>query len=243
MDSRGWLDNSRIWTTRYGVDTEVDLRPLHRRDLRGFLALRIENFLIEFRMNEGWDAAIASPVVLVHYFVDGHSYIMDPVLDSKGDVFEIIEGEPGERRTSDHQLRIEIQDIWMDQRKARIKINYRPTSAIISEPIYHKLPFEIESPAIPFRRPDLVDIRRLIEKIDKNPEWSLRSILKSLSDISSSELLSNESIKDTIRREALERIISIANKELNVMEIPGGVAKPMDNQYQDNKIDQENNTE
>jgi hypothetical protein len=243
MDSRGWLDNSRVWTTKYGVDTEVELRPLHRRDLSGFLALRIENFLIEFRMNEGWDAAIGGPVVLVHYFEDGHSYIMSPVLDSKGDVFEIIEGEAGEIKKSDYRFRIEIQDILMDQRKARIIINYRPRSLIIADPIYHKFPMEIESPAIPFKRANLDVISRIAEKIDKTPEWSLRHILKSLSDISSTESLSNERIKDTIRREALESIIAVAYNELRVMEIPGGVGKPNRTQGRDNRFEDSTKSE
>ena len=78
MDALGWLDESRVWTPRDGdtVDNIVELRPLHRRDLPGYLAIRFENLYIEFRMNDRWDAAILAPTVLVHTFEDGYSYLM-----------------------------------------------------------------------------------------------------------------------------------------------------------------------
>lgn len=76
MDAFGWLDHTRVWTAGGAAfDTVVELRPLHRRDLQGFLCARVGNVYVEFRMNEQWDAALASPVVLVHDYFDGHSYL------------------------------------------------------------------------------------------------------------------------------------------------------------------------
>jgi hypothetical protein len=76
MDSKGWLDPARVWTYPGGSST-VSLRPHHRRDLPGFLVAKVGQYYVEFRMNEGWDAAIGSPLVLVHRFdPDGHSYLM-----------------------------------------------------------------------------------------------------------------------------------------------------------------------
>jgi hypothetical protein len=77
MDAMGWLDESRIWSGSLGktTDATVQLRPLHRTDLPGFLAMRFGPYLVEFRMNEAWDAAVP-PSVQVHYFEDGHSYIV-----------------------------------------------------------------------------------------------------------------------------------------------------------------------
>ncbi len=82
MDSKGWLDPERVWTYP-GGDAEVDLRPHHRRDLPGFLVAKVGSFYVEFRMNEGFDAGLLVPVVLVHRFdeQDGHSYLM-PSTDS-----------------------------------------------------------------------------------------------------------------------------------------------------------------
>src|SRR5207249_4568088 len=77
MASRGWLDESRVWnTSNRSFDTVVQLRPLHRRDLPGYLAARLGEYLVEFRSKESWDAAIPRPAVLIHRFEDNHSYIM-----------------------------------------------------------------------------------------------------------------------------------------------------------------------
>jgi hypothetical protein len=72
-----WLDENRVWTES-GVDFEavIQLRPLVRYDLPGFLAARIGDLLVEFRVNAGWDAGIPNPAVLVHRFEDGISYLM-----------------------------------------------------------------------------------------------------------------------------------------------------------------------
>jgi hypothetical protein len=92
MRSRGWLDESRVWTppARYGSSfcDSVTLRPLHRRDLPGHLAAELPGvgsdspYLIEYRVPEAWDANIPDPVILVHrfegqigQFLGAHSYL------------------------------------------------------------------------------------------------------------------------------------------------------------------------
>jgi hypothetical protein len=51
MRSRGWLDETRFWTSPSpSFDTLVELRPLHRRDLDGFLAAQVGRYLVEFRV-------------------------------------------------------------------------------------------------------------------------------------------------------------------------------------------------
>jgi hypothetical protein len=75
MASKGWLDAARVWTAGNALGSTVVLRPLHRRDLPGYLCARIDDFFVEFRMNDRWDAAFTSPVVLIHDFFDGHSYL------------------------------------------------------------------------------------------------------------------------------------------------------------------------
>jgi hypothetical protein len=62
----GWLDSSRVFSAPMTGAWQVTLRPLHRLDLPGFLAARVGNYWLEFRMNEGWDSAIRRPVVLLH---------------------------------------------------------------------------------------------------------------------------------------------------------------------------------
>jgi hypothetical protein len=60
-----WLDETRVYSPP-GTSPTIVLRPLHRRDLPGFLAIRVENLYVEFRMNDRWDAAFPTPVVLLH---------------------------------------------------------------------------------------------------------------------------------------------------------------------------------
>ena len=77
MWSRGWLDETRVWSDQpeRPVHTTVQLRPLHRRDLPGLLAIRFNDYFVEFRTNSGWDAGFG-PAVLVHRFEGGRSYIV-----------------------------------------------------------------------------------------------------------------------------------------------------------------------
>jgi hypothetical protein len=90
MRSRGWLDETRVWTSA-GPDSDefVQLRPLHRLDLPGFLAAQIGPYLVEFRVPERWDAAIPRACVLVHRFQDNHSYLMPAYSGSQ----DIVEGD------------------------------------------------------------------------------------------------------------------------------------------------------
>lgn len=76
MNHFGWLDSSRVWTSSSSSKTStVKLRPLHRPDLPGYLCARINDLFIEFRMNDRWDGAFSEPVVLIHDFFDGRSYL------------------------------------------------------------------------------------------------------------------------------------------------------------------------
>jgi hypothetical protein len=85
MAGRGWLDESRVWqSSAPDFDTVIQLRPLVRYDLSGFLAARVDQYLIEFRVNKGWDAGIPQPVVLVHRFEDNRSYLMSGLGGQQG---------------------------------------------------------------------------------------------------------------------------------------------------------------
>jgi hypothetical protein len=77
MNAMGWLDDTRVYNI-FGsgaYSNIVQLRPLHRHDLPGHLAIRFGEYFIEFRMNERWDAAFG-PTVLIHTYENGHSYIV-----------------------------------------------------------------------------------------------------------------------------------------------------------------------
>ena len=68
---------TRVWTDPGSarISTSVQLRPLHRRDLPGYLAARFGEYFIEFRMNTGWDARVPA-CILVHRFENGISYLV-----------------------------------------------------------------------------------------------------------------------------------------------------------------------
>jgi hypothetical protein len=82
MAAMGWLDMTRLWTNTRpdpgaSISTSIQLRPLHRPDLPGFLAARLgDRYFIELRLPELWDKGFEGACVLVHYFEDGHSYIV-----------------------------------------------------------------------------------------------------------------------------------------------------------------------
>ncbi len=68
MDLVGWLDPTRVFTATGSAFFK--LRPLHRRDLSGWLAAELQvhgqTYSIEYRAKEAWDAAIPAHCVLVH---------------------------------------------------------------------------------------------------------------------------------------------------------------------------------
>ncbi len=67
MELAGWLDPARLYT---GTGSSLLLRPLHRRDLPGWLAARIQigysTLSLEFRVKDRWDKKIPAPCILLH---------------------------------------------------------------------------------------------------------------------------------------------------------------------------------
>ena len=70
MKRCGWLDQSRGAT-----QAQVQLRPLHRRDLAGYLYAVVDGYYVEYRPSQRWDTGFPS-VVLVHYIKDNTSYLI-----------------------------------------------------------------------------------------------------------------------------------------------------------------------
>jgi hypothetical protein len=149
MRSRGWLDESRVWSTAGdSFDETVKLRPLARRDLNGYLAAEMpDGYLVEFRVREGWDGAIPRAAVLVHRFDGGHSYLMagnsgSPDLtagDSFGTAMPLLPFSPVNR--------VDVLAIDTQAEEATLRLRYRhpvrvsgravdPMSLILSETAY-----------------------------------------------------------------------------------------------------------
>jgi hypothetical protein len=115
MRGRGWLDETRVWHSPNGAfDQKIQLRPLHRHDLQGFLAAELPpmnetdgfpKYLVEFRKKEGWDSGIPRSCILVHRFevsgggslkgfINSRSYIM-PGTNGNYDLVDGEEFNPG----------------------------------------------------------------------------------------------------------------------------------------------------
>jgi hypothetical protein len=65
----GWLHESRIRRFIGNADS-FTLRPLSRPDLQGDLAVEFDDWVIEFRIDEGWDAGFGRPGVLIRRLVN-----------------------------------------------------------------------------------------------------------------------------------------------------------------------------
>lgn len=124
MDSRGWLDKSRVWDPDvFEFNAIVKLRPLVRYDLPGYLAARAGKYLVEFRVKEGWDAAIPEPAILVHRFEDNHSYIM-PDTSGRQDLIKRSIFEAGDPRiTPQSWTKVEVIDINANDHVATIRLS------------------------------------------------------------------------------------------------------------------------
>lgn len=125
MHSRGWLDETRVWSGMNGIklfNTTVQLRPLHRRDLAGYLAIRFRNYFIEFRTKSGWDAGIEKPVVLVHRLEDNISYIVSDTKGSQAFYTGSWTGTPENFSVYNSMVRIEVENIDPTNETATIRL-------------------------------------------------------------------------------------------------------------------------
>lgn len=127
MRGRGWLDEARVWTPPTPAwSGSVQLRPLHRTDLAGFLAAQLGDYLVEFRVPQRWDSAIGDPCVLVHSFADNHSYLMPATNASQslltGSKFQI--GDPNYQYQN--YMLAEVTSIDMDNLSATLNLVVRP---------------------------------------------------------------------------------------------------------------------
>lgn len=127
MRSRGWLDESRVWTAAPSTfGATVTLRPLHHHWLPGTLAAEVGPYLVELRVPEKWDAAIGDAAVLVHRFDDNHSYLMAGTAGqtalTAGGLFET--GSPSWPFAP--YLAVEVVSIDAHAHRAEVRLTRRP---------------------------------------------------------------------------------------------------------------------
>lgn len=137
MELAGWLDQTRVYT---GTGGWLQLRPLHRRDLPGWLAARIQvgnnTLYLEFRLKAGWDKKIPDPCILLHqraiHPADGNpcSEIIVANPGAKGGArTDLREGESYEVGNAlnpfDFYVRITVLKIDVETMEAQLQINIR----------------------------------------------------------------------------------------------------------------------
>ena len=128
MAGRGWLDESRVWTSgSTSYNTSITLRPLHRPDLPGYLAARLGGYFVEFRLKDRWDAAIPRSAVLIHRFDDNRSYLMS-ANDGQQDLIAgntFGDSLPGPFDIFTNFTRLVVDEINEAGRYARINVQHR----------------------------------------------------------------------------------------------------------------------
>jgi hypothetical protein len=137
MDIAGWLDPTRVFSG--SGSGSFKLRPLHRRDLSGWLVARLqigwEVIFVEFRMNDRWDADIPEPCVLLHrrttHPVDGVacSELLLANSDAKPPRPELVQGDSYQAGAADDPFgffaRITVSHIDRHTQEATVNVYVR----------------------------------------------------------------------------------------------------------------------
>ena len=141
MRDRGWLDRSRVLSLDSGkgvLPPTVQLRPLHARELPGYLALEIDDYIIEFRDKRGWDVGIPESAVFVQSFEGTKSYIEQ----NKNGKQDLTVGDSWELGSQDMKdlpyTQVLIENIDASNRIATLTLTHRGRKTVPS--IHRRLP-------------------------------------------------------------------------------------------------------
>lgn len=223
MWGRGWLDASRTWIADSDEwQTRIQLRPLHRRDLPGYLAARVGPYFFEFRVPEDWDAGIGRPVVLAHEYHHGASYLLNGLSGKP----QLVAGDGLFRRGNPADLNgrlIEVDVVSIDPaaRTAELEVTRRPAH-------FDRTADELEE-----RRGRVSG--RVVGRADSGgghivivggrpvrvgPRSPLAELVELTAQVEMSEEMANGRARDLIRRDALARIRDRADAALHHMDGP-----------------------
>jgi hypothetical protein len=155
MRGRGWLDESRVWKGPANSDFSetIELRPLHRRDLPGYLAAELPRigadsaYLIEYRVPAQWDAGIGGTgingvglgggVILVHRFegeigsfMKSNSYLMQGTIVKGNTHTALAAGDRFVSGVSGPVARMIVQSIDANNQVAVVQLCYSSTATL-----------------------------------------------------------------------------------------------------------------
>ena len=157
MQRLGWLD-----ATRAAPGGQVNLRPLHRRDLPGPLYSVVDKYYVEYRTSKRWDNGFSRGVegkpsiVLVHYIANNTSYLIAEL--GPGDEFKWGSSSPYQSGGGS----IKVDAIDDATQTATISTSHRVA-----------IPFPLTAPASPFGEwTDAGGIVIINGKLVRIPPWS-----------------------------------------------------------------------
>ena len=210
MWSRQWLDSSRVWTAgNLEFGETVQLRPLHRRDLPGYLAARVGAYFFELRVPDRWDAAIGPAVVLVHHFHSGASFIDTGNSGnqglSAGDKFQ--QGDAAEPFAP--LLQVEVTNIdsaaQMGTLRVTKRVDRRPQAGP-ARPVFGGVTSDGGG---------LILVGGKVVRVPPRTDFQL--MVEDLAVLVESESISHGAARDLLQRNALQSISARANVQLQRM--------------------------
>ncbi|MGW4766903.1 hypothetical protein ACWEO2_02515 [Nocardia sp. NPDC004278] len=214
MFGRGWLDMLRVWqATREEYATVVELRPLHRRDLPGYLCARVGPYFFEFRVDEGWDAGIQAPAVLVHEFDFNRSNLLTATNGNdylqKGDQF--VRGNAHEPTSQTGLVQVKVVDIDRASRVATLEVTQRPDSRPVAGPGRVVVGVDDDGGG-------LIVIGGKVVKIP--PRSPVYAVVEELAQLQQAGSLVDAAARDVVHRNSIRAVASLMNDELSRMESP-----------------------
>ncbi len=213
MRLMGWLDETRVWkATTPAFTQELELRPLHRRDLPGHLALELPGtaggYLVEFRVSEDWDSAIPRAAVFVHRYSDGHSYRMlgtsansDLIVGEK-----FTSGVPNSVFTSFTSL--EVLEINEQRHFARVRVTYHPRQILHVPSIVGEI-----FGGVAVDGGGVIIINGVLHPVD--PWGPLVGIVNQVAAHSAADLIADPLVRLSAKKSALQSILRVASAALD----------------------------
>lgn len=138
-DLMGWLPETRVWTPpdHQSSVTDFDLVSLGHPETPGYLAARAGGYYVEFRTDDGWDAGLTRPCVLIHELSGPNAVV---IAQDKANY--VNEWQPGQMLgPTDLALaiaggtRISILSFDVPGRKARIRVQHQMAKPIVAGPM------------------------------------------------------------------------------------------------------------
>jgi hypothetical protein len=188
------------------------LRPLHRHDLPGYLAARIGEFLVEFRVKSGWDAGIDRAIVLIH---SADTLNMESVLHpanngwrflGTGSEFGSVQSVGSLRELLKGRLGVKVLEIDEEGQSARLQLVYRPAVKIPQ-----LAPGRVLS-GIATDGGGIVIVGRRIVRIP--PRSPLMQLVDQATIYEASSAIPDPSLRQAVRRRSLLVMRSVTQQEL-----------------------------